>query len=77
MLPLYYKGNKFRKASITQQDSGIDATRFQTLLAKIILGFFSVQKIYTKAVIHAKTVLGVGDTEMKNTHFLLLMGFCA
>lgn len=40
MLLLYCKGNKFRKANITQQDSGIDATRFQTLLAKIILVFF-------------------------------------
>lgn len=51
ILPFYCKGNKFRKANITQLDSGIDATRFQTLLAKIILGlcggfFFSLKNIY-------------------------------
>lgn len=80
MPPFYCKGNKYRKSNITQLDGGINATRFQTLLAKIILVcgvFFSSKNIYTKAIIYAKTVLGLGDKEMKNTDFLLLMWFRA
>lgn len=48
MPPFYFKGNKFRKANITQLDSGINATRFQTLLAIIILAFFQFKKCILK-----------------------------
>lgn len=78
MLPFYYKGNTFRRANIMQLDSGINGTKFQTLLTKgISVCVFLIQKHTLKPYYMPRLCWKQKETKMKNSHLPLLMWFCA